>query len=795
MSKAKGTTLPHPRLLSGQADARVSGRLQAEAVVFRSPEITLGDIGIATQVHGAQRLPPQILVQPFGPDALVGLDPHSLRVFRRDGRSGSLEPEWNSGVNVGLSYIWAKITRPGEYVAIGLPRDRLIKETIRTLARQRQYADRSSPSDMESLNKFVLAPLLETPLEELEEIRQTLAVEEVQGSLRPRSEHPIRIRRGGYLDAFPLPGDVPLREFLDRIARLETGRGGLPEEALFFTPESMPDPDVPWPRPPIPFPRPAERWPRPWGWPWPPLPWPAHWPRPRPWFCWRWSRNWWMYQHDPVHSGNASGCSGITSTSVGCLQPRRTVPLDGSAWSIPSVVDGKIYVGTSNGPAGVGTLYKIDLATGNVEHTFDTPARPAYAPGIGGSPAVRGGRVYISNIPGTVHCLDAGTLAEIWRTDFRTASVAQNQPVNNPAADCWSGPVVINDRVYVGCGEGESDAFGFVYCLNAATGRVEWLFCTNKYSANDNAPNAIPQSAAAPWAAAAGFTIAPDVPSGSRGCSVWSSCAYDAGLNRIFVGTGNDRRGDDQTAAPLADFPYGSGVLALDATSGAFHGFYAPTVTQGYRDNDTDVDIPGSPTLFTHAGRRLVAIGSKSGAFFLLDAATLTLVRFRQLLPYPNNDRTQPLPGFDNHPNNPSENMWGVFGTPAIHYGLGRLFVGLGGYMGIDSATTPFMRALDWGTLDDAWITAKGPDNVWRYTVPQPPMYLPTGEAGLSSPAVVNDVVFIGTSKPGLYALDAATGLCLWSAGGLTGNYVLGAAISGKYVVAGAGNMLHIYSL
>jgi hypothetical protein len=35
----------------------------------------------------------------------------------------------------------------------------------------------------------------------------------------------------------------------------------------------------------------------------------------------------------------------------------------------------------------------------------------------------------------------------------------------------------------------------------------------------------------------------------------------------------------------------------------------------------------------------------------------------------------------------------------------------------------------------------------------------------------------------------------LWSAGGLTGNYVLGAAISGKYVVAGAGNMLHIYSL
>jgi len=70
-----------------------------------------------------------------------------------------------------------------------------------------------------------------------------------------------------------------------------------------------------------------------------------------------------------------------------------------------------------------------------------------------------------------------------------------------------------------------------------------------------------------------------------------------------------------------------------------------------------------------------------------------------------------------------------------------------------------------------------------------------TPEAGLSSPAVVNDVVFITTSKPGLYALDAATGLCLWSASGLTGDFVLGPAIYGDFVVVGAGNMLDIWSL
>ena len=52
------------------------------------------------------------------------------------------------------------------------------------------------------------------------------------------------------------------------------------------------------------------------------------------------------------------------------------------------------------------------------------------------------------------------------------------------------------------------------------------------------------------------------------------------------------------------------------------------------------------------------------------------------------------------------ENMYGVFGTAAIHYGLGRLFVGIGGYGGaIDTPTTPFVRALDWATLADAWPT------------------------------------------------------------------------------------------
>src|SRR5207244_525661 len=111
--------------------------------------------------------------------------------------------------------------------------------------------------------------------------------------------------------------------------------------------------------------------------------------------------------------------------------------------------------------------------------------------------------------------------------------------------------------------------FGFVYCLDAANGHVKWLFCTNQFTAGtDNQPNVIPASTAAGLTNAQlqqmGFQKHADPP--EKGVSVWSSCAYDSVLNRVYVGTGNSESGD---ANPLPDKLYGSGVLSLDADTGA----------------------------------------------------------------------------------------------------------------------------------------------------------------------------------------------------------------------------------
>jgi len=197
---------------------------------------------------------------------------------------------------------------------------------------------------------------------------------------------------------------------------------------------------------------------------------------------------------------------------------------------------------------------------------------------------------------------------------------------------------------------------------------------------------------------------------------------------------------------------------------------------------------------------------SKNGSFWLLRTDNLAVLARRQLLPRVGGsglpgDMGTPHPNVDpRNPANPAtdfpaENKWGVLGTPAVHAGTGRLFVGLGGYAGIHGPTTPFLRVLDWTTLDDDWPWAVGADNVRRYTVGTPPLYS-SSQPGLSSPGLVNDVVFVSTCLPAaLHAFDVATGNHLWTAPPPTGSYALGPAIYGNYVVMGCGSAVRRYCL
>jgi outer membrane protein assembly factor BamB len=781
---------------------------------------TLGDFGLGVNVgkiSGTQAL----LRLEVGDPLAVGISPESVRMFRVE--EGRATPVWTSGFALGLNTVWAIISSPGTYVPIGLPRDRLLESALQSVAVERRLGrvGAGDPDKDDAARDDRIAALLDGPADAITELRRFIASVELQTGTDVARPDLMEQQTGGHLVGYRLPGGLTLGEFRKRARALRVPAGGLPEEELFFPPEGSPAVLPPWTLAPHALDwdgvdpvrlRPIESifdklrdvvWLPDWPWPW------------------LRSKNWWMHQHDQRHTGHASGPSDITRTSVNRMKLIRTLPVDGPVISKPAIVGGAIYIGSGKQGGSGGTLYKFDLVSGAKLGEFPTSGMAFYnwVNGIGGTPAVTGGRVYFTGVHGKVYCLDAATMtpspphpAPLWEIDLNVANVAMNQPVNQANADCWSGPLVVADRVYVGCGEGEDpNTYGFVYCLDANTGRVRWLFCTAKFGgAANNAPNTIPASVAASWATAAGFSIATNAP--ETGSSVWSSCAYDSVLDRIYVGTGNSEYNSGTPTRPTGteqpDDPYGSGLISLDGLTGQFRAFFQPSRDDSYWPEDMDIDVPGGPSVIYRGSDRVVAFGSKNGSFFLLDPNTLAAVARRQMLPRANGsgvpgDRGTGLDSVVPYP--AGENRYGIFGTPAVHSGSGRIFIGLGGYngmapnagAGIDATRSPFIRAVSWTDLGDAWPTALGPDGITRYTVAKPPVYTTT-EVGLSSPAVVNDVVFVSTDKAALYALDVSTGQCLWSAPGLpsTGmKFALGPAIYGNYVVLGVGTNVYVYRL
>ncbi len=516
--------------------------------------------------------------------------------------------------------------------------------------------------------------------------------------------------------------------------------------------------------------------------------------------------------------------------------------MPGSILSTPAVVGEHVFVGLANTLAVAtqngGQILKVDLASGEIVARF-TWAIPADARdshgfcGMGVTPAVTNGRVFFSAFDGKFYCLSEDDLKLLWVTDLRAADPARNQPVTNdfggpdPKAAGWSSPVVSGDRVYVGMGEGENPKlYGFVYCLDAATGDVVWIFCTCQFEPDRaNRANELPHDVVTDPPEP--FTIfAGDV--SVRGASVWSSIAYDPDLDQLYCATGNPQP-DGRLPTP----GYTNSVVVLQGATGAFRASIQIPAESSYRPSDVDVDIGGSPTLYELDGRKLVGIGCKNGAYVTFDARSFEVLAVRQMLPLHRDgsqistvdqrgpdDPTKIGPVVTNEESNSvdGENYSGTYSTAAVCSDLGKLFIGIGGNNyhfqspGIDALTTPFIRAMDCASLLDAWELDDGDPQ--RYAIaqqPANPLYKMGGESGLSVPAVANDVVFMATTRVALYAFAAADGELLWAdtdnfgpqTGGMSGGYgyCMGPAIAGDYVVAGAlvagdsGGVLNVYSL
>jgi len=107
------------------------------------------------------------------------------------------------------------------------------------------------------------------------------------------------------------------------------------------------------------------------------------------------------------------------------------VPAQNLILPAPTYADGVVYFGESDG-----NVYAVDVETKSVKPGWPFHAEEA----IWASPLVVGGRVYVASMDHHIHCLDAGTGQEIWKTEVGGA-LAPGLPWIHPGVILYAGPL------------------------------------------------------------------------------------------------------------------------------------------------------------------------------------------------------------------------------------------------------------------------------------------------------------------------------------------------------------------
>jgi polyvinyl alcohol dehydrogenase (cytochrome) len=274
-------------------------------------------------------------------------------------------------------------------------------------------------------------------------------------------------------------------------------------------------------------------------------------------------------------------------------------PGDFSTFAQPSIVAGRVFVGS---PSGV--VYSLDAASGCTHWTFQADAGVRSAITLG-----PGNVAYFGDLHAAAYALDADTGKVIWKTTVE----------DHRAARITGAPKFYQGRLYIPVASREEwlsadpryeccTFRGSVVALDAKTGKQLWKTYTISEAAK---PTGKGKTGTQLW--------------GPSGIGVWTSPTIDPKAGVLYVGTG-DGYSDPPT-------PYSDAVLALRLNDGRIA--WAHQITEGDVFNGNciqlkqstcppkvgpDADFGASPILRTlSGGRRVLLAGQKSGVVWALD--------------------------------------------------------------------------------------------------------------------------------------------------------------------------------
>lgn len=387
-----------------------------------------------------------------------------------------------------------------------------------------------------------------------------------------------------------------------------------------------------------------------------------------------------------------------------------------SAFGQPSVVSGRVFVGTD-----IGYIYSLDAKSGCVYWSYQTKGSVRNALSVGpvkGRGATKYA-VYFGDAHANVYALDAQDGHELWT----------NKVDDHFVARITGAPTVYSGRVYVPVSSSEEftaatldypccTSRGSVVALDASTGGRIW----KTYVVDEPKPTRKNSKGVQLYAPAGG--------------SVWNSPTIDVKKNAIYFGTGD---AETEPAPKTTD-----SIMALDLKTGKMLWVYQAQAGDAFlggcsgpnktdncpSENGPDLDIGNSPILRTLAdGKRLLVAATKDGNVIAFDPDKDGAVVWKK--------NVAPVDPKATGPNAFFARLGGiVWGGAAdehnLYYGLSR-----GG-----------MVALQLATGEQLWYT---------------PLAKPgTRVNNSAATSAIPGVAFVGGSDGKLHALNTADGKVVW---------------------------------
>jgi polyvinyl alcohol dehydrogenase (cytochrome) len=301
--------------------------------------------------------------------------------------------------------------------------------------------------------------------------------------------------------------------------------------------------------------------------------------------------------------------AGLTADDVPKLKLKWVFgfPGDISATSQPTLVNGRIFVGSPSG-----MIYALSASTGCVHWYFkaDGGVRTAITIGQIGTGANARYAAFFGDLGANAYAIDATSGRLLWKIKVDTF----------PVARITGSPTYYNGRLYVPVSSGEEPAAGAsptyecckfrgsVASIDAATGRVLWKTYT------------IPEPPQPTTKNSAGTQLW-----GPSGAAVWSSPAIDPVRNAIYITTGNNysEPGTKTSAAFIAlNIRDGKILWSRQMTEGDTWNSSCrmPDKTNCPQKEGPDFDFSAPPILLTLPnGQRALIAGQKSAKVHAID--------------------------------------------------------------------------------------------------------------------------------------------------------------------------------